>query len=917
MKRIGCLSTISLLALGAALPAFAQNTPATDSAAPQTRATGQQPTVANDSDVVVITANKREESVQDVAVAVTAVTSEMRDELGINTITDLTNFTPGLSYTAANERVTLRGIGRVTNNFGAEPGVANYTDGVYQSFASIAGRDNLFIDRIEVLRGPQGTLYGRNSVGGALNIISKRPTDDFEGEFKIGFGNFDQKEIGLSLSGTLVEDWLRGRVAAYKEVRDEGVYFNHGTGETEGYNINNWNAEIQLEGDIGENFSWWTKYTSGRYTQAGPPGGRTGGGSNAPYNRNFNAGGVLPQPTWAYCTTALQNGLGCTPNLAVLSYTQSGSLTTNPRMIDGNTDLNDSYPRIADLDNYDDFALEMIYEAPGFDIKYVGGYIFYRYHLTGDQDGTPIKSITYRATASGQPSNTGAFTRTIFPDQTLDYNENRAFFSNEVNFISTHDGPLQWIAGLYAYQENFRQPIRTHLLNEPLAGSATPVSSFAPFTVTGANIANPDRLLTYTDNRGLNNSYGVFGQLDWQFTDELKATLGLRYSIDNKNIIEEAELNCLLICGVPFANITQNSWNVGRAITTSPQPGVASATATNPTGITFNPVTGVSSRELAEEWQATTGTLGLEWSPSTDTLTYAKYSRGYKTGAFNATSMSPFPRTEPEFVDSYELGWKQEFRDWNLMINTAAFLYKYTDIQVPLTEVLNPGTAGETRISSLRNVPEVETTGFEIESVWRPLDDLTLRFTYAYLNPEITESGIYSNPDVPTTVPTTDPTYVNPLQSLEGNVLPQSPKNKVAVNASYNFNFDDGSTLTPSVSYYWRDEFTSSVFNNAGDTTPAFDQTDARLIWNDAAGMFTVIGFVRNVFDGDGYDSASQSFRANPRTNTTPAPQCTTASDVCYNPTLPVGPNNVVGYYYQNFTRTLPRTWGVELQIHF
>jgi iron complex outermembrane receptor protein len=916
MVRIGRFSTISLLALGAALPAFAQNPPATT--APPANAPARPPAVdEDDRDVVVVTANKREETVQDVAVAVTAVTSEMRDELGINTITDLTNFTPGLSYTAANERITLRGIGRVTNNFGAEPGVANYTDGVYQSFASIAGRDGLFIDRIEVLRGPQGTLYGRNSVGGALNIISKRPTDDFEGEFKIGFGNFDQKEVGLSLSGTLIEDWLRGRVVAYKEVRDEGVYFNHGTGDTEGYNINNWNGEIQLEGDIGENFSWWTKYTSGRYTQAGPPGGRTGGGSNAPYNRNFNAGGVLPQPTWAYCTTTLQNGLGCTPNLAVLSYTQSGSLAVNPRMAEGNTDLNDSYPRIADLDNYDDFALEMVYEAPGFDIKYVGGYIFYRYHLTGDQDGTPIQSITYRATAAGQPSNTGTFTRTIFPDQTLDYNENRAFFSNEINFISTHDGPLQWITGLYAYQENFRQPIRTHLLNEPLAALATPVSSFAPFTITGANIANPDRLLTYTDNRGLNNAYGVFGQVDWQLTDELKATLGLRYSIDNKNIHEEAELNCLLICGIPFANITQSSWNGGTAITTSPQPGVLSATTSNPTGITFDPVTGVSSRELAEEWSATTGTAGIEWTPSTDTLTYLKYSRGYKTGAFNATSMSPFPRTNPEYVDSYELGWKQEVRDWDLTVNMAAFLYDYTDIQVPLTEVLNIGTAGETRISSLRNIPEVQTTGFELESVWRPIDDLTLRFTYAYLKPEITKSGIYLNSDVPTTVPTTDPTYVNPLQSLEGNVLPQSPENKIAFNATYAFNFEDGSTLMPSVSYYWRDEFASSVFNNAGDITPAFDQTDARLIWNDADGMFTVIGFVRNVFDQNGYDSASTSFRANPRTNTTPSPQCTTASDVCYNPTLPVGPNNVVGYYYQTYTRTLPQTWGVELQIHF
>lgn len=78
-----------------------------------------------------------------------------------------------------------------------------------------------------------------------------------------------------------------------------------------------------------------------------------------------------------------------------------------------------------------------------------------------------------------------------------------------------------------------------------------------------------------------------------------------------------------------------------------------------------------------------------------------------------------------------------------------------------------------------------------------------------------------------------------------------------------------------------------------------------------------MIGFVRNVFDQDGFDSASTGFRANPRTNTTPLPQCTTASAFCYNPLQPVGANNVVGYYYDNRTKTLPRTWGLELQIHF
>src|SRR5262245_39228104 len=160
---------VSLLALSLALPAIAQTPEAAPQAEPQAAPQAEPQDQARD--VVVVTANKREETVQDIPVAVTAITSEAKQQLGIISVTDLTNVTPGLSYTPGNERVTLRGIGRLSNSFGADPGVANYNDGLYTPFAVFAGKDPLLIDRVEVLRGPQGTLYGRNAIGGAINTI--------------------------------------------------------------------------------------------------------------------------------------------------------------------------------------------------------------------------------------------------------------------------------------------------------------------------------------------------------------------------------------------------------------------------------------------------------------------------------------------------------------------------------------------------------------------------------------------------------------------------------------------------------------------------------------------------------------------------------------------------------------------------
>ena len=122
---------------------------------------------------LVVTAEKREQSLQDVPVAVSAYTSEKRDVLGVNSVEDIARITPSVSYTN-NDRMSIRGLGRLTNAIGTDPSVALYSDGIFSNSMFDSSTPSLFIERTEILRGPQGTLYGRNSIGGTINIVSKR-----------------------------------------------------------------------------------------------------------------------------------------------------------------------------------------------------------------------------------------------------------------------------------------------------------------------------------------------------------------------------------------------------------------------------------------------------------------------------------------------------------------------------------------------------------------------------------------------------------------------------------------------------------------------------------------------------------------------------------------------------------------------
>ncbi|THD68367.1 TonB-dependent receptor plug domain-containing protein, partial [Phenylobacterium sp.] len=301
---------VRLLASGAVLFAAALGT----SAHAQTTAAAAPAAAAGSTiEELVVTAEKRSQSLQDVPVAISAYSSEMRDLKGINSIQDMTNFTPGLAYSSQLDRISLRGVGRLTNVQSADPGVATYSDGVYTSSTVEAGKTPILTDRVEVLRGPQGTLYGRNSIGGAINVISKRPTEEPYGEVRATFGNYGFKQIEGAVSGPLAPD-LQFRLAGNWQKQDQGYYKNIVPGmPSEGGVIDNYYIEGQLQAKFGEHLDGWVKAAiSGWNDGGGGPGARATYTTGPINTAEFLPGALFVNPGYA-CSGKVTNVVNLSP----------------------------------------------------------------------------------------------------------------------------------------------------------------------------------------------------------------------------------------------------------------------------------------------------------------------------------------------------------------------------------------------------------------------------------------------------------------------------------------------------------------------------------------------------------------------------------------------------------------------------
>ncbi len=956
-------------------------------------------------ETVVVTAEKRVQDVQTVPVAISVFGSDKRDAVGIQSIQDMTNFTPGLQYSTSTDRISLRGVGRLTNVLSADASVANYDDGLYETFAVAAGRSSLDLERVEVLRGPQGTLYGRNAIAGALNEITRKPSyDETQAEIRGIYGNYGHYTVEGRVSVPIGDNWAASLYVNWDK-QDQGFAKNIVPGMPEEYGVlNNWYGDGQIQAKFfGGKLDMWTKIQSARwYEGAGNAGSQSAGWDK------------FDSPTYEFGTasTGFNPGYGCTaPGATYATANTTVSSATSPLPL-ASACLNPGFSspwKIAHtvaynvrLPDYESLNTQWTWHAHNFDIKYIGGGTYYHYILTGGTNNGGEGSNARAPITSYTLAPSGLV---VHPTEAFNYQEHNGFISNELNFVSTSNGSLQWQAGLYQFQQHYVQPVYT--TSSPagvpgtlgIAGQAQWGLPFfnlfnafcsktggvcAPQVGTATNDPTVPATEAFRrfDNRPSfhASSDAAYFQLDWKATDELKFTGGLRFSSDRKYGTENVRLLCYGPAGCTlnqfgFPLIDAAGYGVSTDLT---QIGsvVSTGTPTLPRGVTgittYNAATGFASRNYHSSWSALTGTAGVEWTPDDSMLVYGKYSRGYKSGGFNVgifTVLSFQPWTAAESVDSFEVGAKKTFGDW-LTADVAVFHYQYNNLQIPVSIVQSAGGLAQSN-TAFFNLPAAISQGAELETIISPITDLNILFNYSYLDAHVSRGQLADPADPNATAPGATPaltdaacltnygtvfqpfpaapfTSVNlsaicsrdiytsgiapgpgaPLggpggvgwnkpQNLHGNSLPNASKNKVAINVMYTFHFDFG-TLTPSVSYVWRDAQYGTLFTRSYNKAPSWDQWDARVRWVSEDDNWEAIIFGKNIFNRIGYDGGATSTRLAGTVDTNCAGVFTGAQ--C---NFVQGVNNPVGYgavrgenaqgIVSTYSVTPPATWGIEL----
>lgn len=702
----------------------------------------QQQTV-NEADVieleaVVVTTRRREEKAQDVPTPISILSAQTLETQRLSRVEDLQQALPSLNVAFQNPRqssVAIRGLGNNPASDGLEASVGVYLDNVYLGRPGMVVFDILDVAQLELLRGPQGTLFGKNTTAGLLNITSRAPTFYPDNTLEISAGERNYFQTKGSLSNALSET-VAGRFSFYKTTQD-GFIDNIAQPDADKLNdIDRQGIRGQILWQPTDNFNlrWIADYHEEDNQQ-----GMTVTYSNGPTFRHAIHGENYNQ----FISNVTQAG-GNAQNLYYKNKQIASDARQRMEVDQGGTSLEANWT----LDS-------------GKKLTAITAYRFWNFTPT-NSDNTTADAVR----------NTGV----AVEDQQ---------YSQELRLASASNDKLDWVTGLYYFQQNLDNHSFGYYGNAADAFLFYQNPALRPAIVNGtANILNNRE--THTYGYADTKSYAAFGQGTWHITPKLDITAGARVTYEDK----EARVNRV-----------------------APTGGVPTAYQT----ILNNQLGAYDSGELDISDTSYSGLFTASYKLTPNNLLYATYSHGEKSGGFNlAVGTAPVAgadslKVRAEKADNYEIGLKQTLWNNRLQLNTNIFWVDVTDYQTTGTQQI-----GTTYVSVLDNAGEVRSRGVEVDATIRPIQGLSINVNGSWNDAIYSQ---YKNAPAPANI--SIPTGVA-YQDLTGQRVYGVPE----WIANFNFRYDAKkvSDWQPylSGSYSWRDWSYGNLDNSRDSVIDAY-----------------------------------------------------------------------------------------------
>lgn len=815
-------STILAAGFAASAPAAAQDAP------------GDEASVETNNEIVV-TARKQEERLQDAPTTVAVATAEQIDRLGLDSLTDIAKTTPGLVFDDSFGRDSNRPVIRGQANILGQSGVAYFIDGIYYS-GSLADYDVDTIERIEVVKGPQSALYGRNTYSGAINLISKAPSREWTGRVQADISEADRYELTAG---------VRGPITQGLGVALGGRWYDNAGEFTNAYDGSK----------IGEQ-STWSLYGNLRWDNGGP----FTASLRASYNQTDDG-----QPA-IFAQSA--NANNCFPDNGLIYRGQRRYFcgVIQPQQI--NTDYSRQFvdPENVGLEaNTLNTALRMDYELND-EVTLTSLTGYNRRNADTKTDGDYSGDSFQFAILAAIPlpaAACGLFTPPTVPGRTQCYNfvnsvqdftfSNRSEtddFSQELRIAFDFDRLHILVGGYYFDQSDNTRDTRevpaTALARAQAAAAARTTATcaaiancraFVPVNITAANLPESRN----TNDFEITNK-AVFGSVTWDITPSLSISAEGRYASET---------------------IRQSLQTYNRL--------------TYAGGMLVGPTTPPAPLIFVANFKEFTPRVTASWQATPDNLVYAVYAEGQKPGGFNSNQarVAGFGTFAPEDNKTYEIGFKNQFLDRTLTANLALFHTEVTGYQITQNISVPPN-----QVSLTRNGGNARINGAELELLIRPSRNFSVTANYAYADTKFTAGtdenlGLIADiaDDGLNNCSLGRQSTLNPCSatnalyaSIVGKEIPRAPKHTVFVDADYrqalgnsDWSLFAGANVTMVSSSF------DQVLNFA--ETGGSAVVDARLgVQND---RFKIQAYVKNLFDEDSiqqiirYADANNDLRRN------------------------------------------------------